>query len=713
MGLSRVLSAVGGWSHAHRRAVIVGWLGVVVALGVGAGTLHGVMTTTFSVSGTQSQKALDLLAARFPGAGGADARIVFAAPAGRSLAEPRYRGVIGPTVALARQVPQTLPSPTAFRSSLTLSHDHRIAFADLHFVVPAAQLAPATRAALRRVAAPARRAGLTVAFSGAVLTSAGHIPETAELIGVVVAIIVLLVGFGSLMTAVLPIATALVGVAIGVFGVALASGFTSLNTTTPTLATMLGLAVGIDYAVFIVARHRQQVRDGMPIPESVATAVATAGSAVAVAGTTVLVALLGMLVIGIPFLDQMGIAAAATVAVAVLVAVTLVPALLGFVGARVATGRGSAGSRRWPGRLTRHPAPPMAAVVVGLLLVCGPAVHMSLALPGDDTAPRGSDQRQAFDLLARGFGPGVNGPLLVVGRASRSSDPERALRAAADAVRRLPGVEAVSAPVFNATGRLAVITVIPSTGPDAPRTRALVALVRRRATGAERRFAINGYVTGPTALNIDTSAKIAAALPAFVAIVVSLAMLLLLAAFRSIVIPLTAVAGFLLTIGATLGVATWVYQDGHLVGALGTGRSSPVISFLPVLVIAVLFGLGMDYEIFLVSRIREAHDRGRSAADAIVDGVSASARVITCAALIMTAVFAGFLSADTLTVKALAVTLAFGILVDAFLIRMTFVPAVLARLADASWWLPRALDRRLPRIDLEGGSSAAPPSNAT
>jgi RND superfamily putative drug exporter len=690
--------------------VVIGWIAALALMAFAAASLHKPTSDAFNVPGTESQQALDLLDAKFPGAGGATARLVFAAPAGHTLNESRYRQVVQPTVELAQRVPQSVASGQAFKSTLTLSRDHRIAFADLHFLVPVDQLKDSTKAALDRVADPARRAGLEVEFSGGVTSSTSNSESKTEVIGLVVAFVILLVAFGTARAAVLPLVTALVGVALGMLGISAVSGLTTLNSTAPTLATMLGLAVGIDYSLFIVSRHRQQLIDGMAPGDSIALAVGTAGSAVCFAGLTVIIALVGVLVVGIPFLSVMGLAAAGTVLVQVVGALTLLPALLSFAGPRIAAGRHvqreNPMGARWARLVTRRPVITIVAVTALLGAIAIPAIQMRTGLPADNSKPKNSTEYRSYQLLAKGFGPGFAGPLLIVGDASSNPNPKQAITAAVNALGKLPNVAAVSPPAFNRDGKVAVVTVAPRSGPDSQETVDLVSQIRSRARQAAERYGIRGYVTGTTALNIDTSSKISAGLPVFLIVIVGLAMVLLALAFRSVAVPIKAVAGFLLTIASALGITTLVFQQGHGAGLLGVDSTSPIVSFLPVLLISILFGLAMDYEVFLVSRIRESYVEGDQPLPAIINGFRASARVVTAAALIMFSVFTAFIAGDNIVVKSIAFALAFGVLADAFLVRMTLVPAVLALLRDTAWKLPKRLDRHVPNLDIEGKALA-------
>jgi RND superfamily putative drug exporter len=688
--------------------VLALWIAVLVLLAIGAGALKGKTSNAFSVPGTESQRALNLLAKKFPGTGGATARIVVAAPAGHTLSEPQYRRLIAPTVALARRVPQTVTTPAAFRKSVTVSRDGRIAFADLAFAVSVDKLKESTKSALERVAGPARRAGLQVEFSGGVVSTGSGKQSSSEVLGLAAAFIVLMVTFGALLAAGLPLVTAIVGVAIGLLGIEALTGLVKLNSTAPTLALMLGLAVGIDYALFIVSRHRQQLAERLDPEESVARAVGTAGSAVAFAGLTVVIALAGLTVVGIPFLSVMGLAAAGTIVIAVLIALTLLPALLGFAGSRAGKGKtpratGDTMGTRWVRVATRRPWLSIAGVIVVLGVIALPALHLRLGLPDAGTKPKSDTERRAYDLLTRGFGPGFNGPLTgVVDVSKRPSARGRAEAVAAKQLATFPDVAAVSTPITNRTGDVFIIRVTPKSGPSSAATKKLVSLLRSRADEVRKRFEVDGLVTGTTAINIDTSDKLSAALPVYLVVVVGLALLLLLLVFRSLAIPVTAVAGFLLTIAAAMGIVVFVFQQGHLAGVFGVQNTSPVISFLPITMIAILFGLAMDYQVFLVSRMREAYVHGSDPQRAVISGFSASARVVTAAAIIMICVFGSFIFGPEPTIKSIGLALAFGVFADAFLVRMTLVPAILILLGHSAWKLPSALGRALPNVDIEG-----------
>jgi len=682
-----------------------------VAMGVGAATLKGQTSDVFNVPGTESQRAIDLLNQKFPGTGGASARVVFAAPAGHTLDEARYRKLLSPTVALARKVPQAV-APARFASHPRVSSDRKVAFADLSFAVPLPKITDQTKAALERVASPARAAGLTVEFSGGVISTGGKAGASSELVGIVVALVVLLVMFGAFLPALLPLVSAGVGVAIATLGIQALSGLTTLSSSAPALASMLGLAVGIDYALFIASRYRQYAADGLQPHHAAGRAAGTAGSAIVFAGITVVAALGGLLVTGLPFLSVMGLAAAATVLIQVAIALTLLPALLGFAGRRATKGKQFAAARenmgaRWGRAVTRRPWLALIGVVAVLGTVALPLTHMHLGLPGAESQSQTTTERRAYDLLGRGFGAGFNGPLTVVVNARGNAKVHAIAQDVSSRLRAFKDVATTSAPAMNKTGDVAIVSVTPKSGPASEATRRLVAAIRKAAAPAEQKYGVAALVTGTTALNIDVSNKLSSALPVMLVLIVVLALLLLMLVFRSVLVPVKAVAGFLLTIGSALGLLIFVFQDGHLGNLIGIDTTSPLISFLPVIMVAILFGLAMDYQVFLVTRIRESYIHEGGATDSIVSGFRGSARVVTAAAIIMISVFSSFIFGGDAVIKSIGLGLAFGVFADAFLVRMTFVPAVLALLGDRAWKLPHALERLLPNVDIEGESLKA------
>jgi putative drug exporter of the RND superfamily len=709
------LYRLGGWAFDHRRKVLVGWVVALALVVASAAAFSGQTVNKFEVPGTESQQAQDLLREKYPGAGGAAARMVFAAPKGERLTDPENRAAVMASVERAKKADEVSLVVDPYQAK-AIAPDGRIGFADVVYPVPADEIDEHARDELEATARPAEAGGLQVEFGGNLVTEESE--HGSEGTGMLVAFIVLAITLSSLLAAGLPLLTALIGVSIGVGGLTALSGAIELSDTAPILATMLGLAVGIDYALFILSRHRQNMGDGLEPREAAAQATGTAGSAVVFAGATVIIALVGLTVVNIPFLTVMGLAAAGTVAIAVLIAVTLLPALLGFAGGRLGrlnrvlayrprrerrAGRETA-SVRWARFVTGRPVPVLLTGLVILGVVAVPALHMKLGLPDGGSRPESTTERRSYDLLTEGFGPGFNGPLTVVVDAPELPRHLQAELASGvkEEVEGFPGVAAVADPAQNERGDVTILSVTPTGSPASDETRDLVSLMREEADRIPERFGIEAYVTGTTALNIDTADRLAAALPKYIVVVVGLALLLLMVVFRSVLVPIKAAAGFLLSIAASTGLVVWVFQDGNLSDLFSVAQAGPIVSFLPILLIGILFGLAMDYEVFLVSRIREAYVRSGDPREAIVTGFGQSGRVVTAAAIIMVAVFGAFLLDPDPVIKSIGLSLAFGVLADAFIVRLTLVPAVMALLGRSAWKLPRRMERALPDVDIEG-----------
>ncbi|MFJ8168079.1 MMPL family transporter [Streptomyces sp. NPDC094473] len=701
-----LLYRLGRLSFRRRGRVLALWLLLLALLGGGAAAFSGPTTSKFSIPGTESQRALDSLAREFPQAGGATGTIVVVAPEGGKLTP----AAVAPVTEEAADVPGVLAAVDPFVSK-AVSQDGRYALIQVQFASGADGITDAQREAFGEAGASA--SGLRVEHGGEIMRGVPEIGST-EIIGVAVAALVLVLTFGSLVAAGMTLLNALVGVAAGMAGLFALSSTVELTSTAPILALMLGLAVGIDYALFITSRYRHYLLEGMDGEEAAGRAAGTAGSAVVFAGATVVIALAGLAVAGVPFLTVMGLAAAATVALAVLVSLTLLPAVLGFAGARVLPRKQRSRDRtpasapaeaeagfgfRWGRIVARLRVPVLVLGVVGLGALALPVQDMRLALPDASTEAVGSPNREAYDLTTEGFGEGFNGRLVAV----VSGDTARATGAAAKETAALitdtDGVLAVAAPQMNEKGTTALLAVIPETGPTAAATEDTVNEIRDRV--ADVRGATVS-LTGATAVGIDVSEKLAAALPVYLLLVVGLSVLLLMLVFRSVLVPLKAALGFLLTIGATFGITVTIFQEGHLAELVGLDTPGPLVSFLPILLIGILFGLAMDYEVFLVSRMREDFVHGADARESVISGVGHNGRVVTAAAVIMTAVFGGFVFMPDPIIKSIGFALAIGVLVDAFVVRMTLVPAVMHLLGRAAWWLPRPVDRILPDLDIEG-----------
>ncbi|WP_432125922.1 MMPL family transporter [Streptomyces sp. bgisy082] len=710
--MATFLYKLGRSAFRRRRLVALLWVALLALAGVGAATAPAATSSSFSIPGTEAQRAFDLLEERFPGAGadGATARVVFKAPEGQKVTDPAHKAVVEETVAALKSGSDQIVSVADPYTARAVSQDASTAYVSVAYKVNAMELTDATREALKEAGHQAQGKGLTVEVGGDALQT---MPETGagEIVGVVIAGIVLVVTFGSLVAAGLPLLTAIIGVGIGVSSITALANVLDLGSTTSTLAMMIGLAVGIDYALFIVSRYRAELAEGRDKEEAAGRATGTAGSAVVFAGLTVVIALVGLAVVNIPMLTKMGFAAAGTVVIAVLIALTLIPALLGFAGDKVvgrkqrkgaASADGKAGKEekpnggtRWARFVIRRPVLVLLVGVLGLGAIAVPAASLEMGLPDDGVKPVSTTERRAYDMLSDGFGPGFNGPLLVVVDGDRAVADETV-----SAIKKLEGWAAVTPATPNKAGDAAMITVVPKDRPSSAATENLVHDIRD-ATGDDV------LVTGATAMNIDFSQKMNDALVPYLALVVGLAFLLLTLVFRSVLVPLKAALGFLLSVVAALGAVVAVFQWGWLGSLFGVEQTGPIMSMMPIFMVGVVFGLAMDYEVFLVTRMREAYVHGERPGEAIVTGFRHSARVVTAAAVIMIAVFSGFIGMTDQMIKMIGFGLAVAVLFDAFVVRMAIVPAVLALLGHKAWWLPKWLDRALPNVDVEGEGLAA------
>ena len=727
--MAAFLYRVGRLMFRRRWYVAFAWvavLGGVVAVGLRA---PAAPPDNNSIPGAEFQKANELIQQKFhANPNGASAQIVVVASHGQKITAARYQPVISEVVAKAARSPQVASWDSPLQTH-RVSRDGSTAIADINYSVVSDSLTTATTNALRNAAQLGRNAGLTVEIGGDALSPAAS--DTAVIYSLAVDAVILVITFGALAAAGMPLLTAGIGVGLSLFGIIALSKALDLSATTQSLALMLGLAVGIDYALFIVSRYREERARGRQPQEAAGVATGTAGSAVVFAGLTVIIALAGLAVIGIPTATKMGLAAAATVAVAVLVALTLIPALLGFwsnavlpravrkaarprgargdgQSPRVQGGsggdrspRGNMGSR-WAGFVLRYPLPLLLLAAAGLGVIALPALHMRLGEAGNAILPASSTERRAYDDISRAFGPGYNGQLTLVVTTNGAASPKVAASEVASKIRDMPGIVSVSPAQFDAAGDTAIIQAIPATAPDAQQTTTLINTIRADRPSIKAATGASYLVTGLTAANIDIAAKVGSALVPYLLTIVGLAFLLLLVVFRSVLVPLKATAGFVLSVLAGLGALTAVFQWGWLGTILGVPATGPIQSMMPIFLIGISFGLAMDYQVFLVTRIREAHAHGEEPRPAVVSGFSHSARLVTAAALIMISVFAGFISNADILVKEIGFGLATAVLLDAFIVRLTIVPAVLALLGKAAWWFPRWLERVVPRLDVEG-----------
>ena len=718
--MSTYLYRLARWCYGHRRLVLAGWLMVAAVVITLSAVGHGSENNNITIPGTESQNVVNLLKAKIPAFAGAQTQVVFAAGGQQRVTSPAGEQAIDAAIRQLEKVPQVarVTNPIATKS---ISPDGKVALATLLWNVPAANVQDASLADVQAADAPAARAGLQVAYGGAVYPDWNpKVTETPELIGIIIAFAILLITFASVIAGLLPILSALIGVVITVTGISALAAVFSIATVSTTVAIMLGLSTGIDYGLYILSRHRSQLLAGLPLEESVAIAVGKAGSSVVFAGATVIVALAGLSVVGIPFLMTMGLVAAAAVAISVLIALTLLPALLGFAGKRVTrfigsrrktgrVGHGERAARRsaehpettwgaaWGRLVTRFRVPVLVGGLILGALIALPALKIDLGLPSSASLPTSNTARQAYDLVSDHFGPGYNGALLVV------AEPVTSAKQVAGITSRLakvPGVVSAKPSAFQ--NQTAVIQVIPSTGPTASATTSLVNQIRSERAQLAGQPGVNLLVGGTTASNIDVSTKLADALPVFLIVVAGLAFILLTFAFRTILVPIKSVLGFLLSVAAALGAEVAVFQWGWLNGLLGVSQSSVTLSYLPTILVAIIFGLSSDYEVFVVSRIKEEFTRTGDASGAVERGTGVSVRVVSAAATIMFTIFCAFMTLKLVQVKPIALSFAVGVAVDAFLVRLTLVPAVMAIVGKNFWYHPKWFSRRVPDPDIEG-----------
>ena len=711
-----MLEKIARFSYRRRWLMVIIWIAALVGFNVLQATAGGDYSTDFSLPGTDSQEAFDLLNDKFPQVAGDTADIVFKAEQG--VEDPEVKEAMESLFAELSEVDRVvaIQSPYSPEGAQQISPDGTIAFATMRFEFVEGEAVPIeVGKEIVKIAKGVDVDGLTVEPGGSVVMfSEFQEPGGAEGIGVLFAIIILLIAFGSVLAMGLPIGTALFGIGIGLSLVMLIANFASVPEFTPQLASMIGIGVGIDYALFIVTRYRSHLHEGMEPEQATMIAIMTSGKAVLFAGTTVVVSLLGILLMGFAFVEGLAIGGAATVAVTMLASITLLPALIGFVGKNIDrwklkwfhgtdTGEKRA-AYKWSRWIQKHS---WIAAIGGLVILIVMSIPLFSLRLGFADASAGSPERssrRAYDLLSEGFGPGFNGPLLLATEVG-SPDDLAALEEVGAALSETDGVAAVTPPQPNEAGDAAVMTVFPTTSPQDEETNELVKTIRSDVI-PEVSPDHDIFVGGLTASVEDFATANSERLPLLISVVILLSFLLLVVVFRSIVVPIKAALMNLLSISAAYGAIVAVFQWGWLKEQIGIETSGPIEAWVPMMLFTILFGLSMDYEIFLLSRIREEYVRTKNNYEAVANGLAATARVITAAAAIMVTLFLVFMFAfDERAIKLFGMGLAVAIFVDATLVRMVLVPATMELLGEANWWLPKWLDRILPRFNVEGEHS--------
>ena len=731
--MNMLLERLGAFSARRWWIVIIGWVVILGGLLIAHHATGGEYVNDYTVAGSDSALGKDLLSSTFPQQGGYAGQIVFHAKSGTVTTQ---ENAVNQSVSNVSKLPYVIKavSPFASSSSGLVSKDGTIAYSTVSWNKNPNSLDESYLDQLNQAVAPATKAGLQVEYGAGAgqIGNASH-DLTSEVIGLACALLLLLFMFGSLIAAAIPLVSAIFSVLSGLSLLGVLSSVMTFPTTAPTIATLLGLGVAVDYGLFLVARHREQLDTGMDVVTSVAKSAGTSGAAIVVAGGTVVVSILGLYVSGVAFVGALGLAAAIVVALTMLAALTLVPAFMGVAGTNVRslasrlrarreglTAREQAAQTaaathdrhehsafaRWGKRVSSQPWPWAIASVLILVVLSIPLFSITLGQPDNGTNPTSESNRQAYDLISQGFGVGVNGPLVVVVKLPKesSADQQQLLSTMQQNVKSTSGVASVSPAQVNSAATTASFSVIPTTRPQATQTEQLVGQLRDVVLPKSH---VTSYVTGTTAGTVDFSERITSRIPWLILTVVAIAFVLLTLAFRSVVIAVKAAVFNLLSIGAAYGVIVAIFQWGWGASLIGLHTTLPIPAYVPMLVFAIVFGLSMDYEVFLLSRVHEAWVATGDAHRSVAIGIGSTARVITTAAAIMVVVFASFVLNVDPTVKMLAIGMAFAVLIDASLVRMILVPSVMSLLGEHAWWMPRWLEPIVPHLELEGSIEPA------
>ena len=709
-----MLERIARTSYRHRWVVLIAWIVTLVAAVSVGRAFAGDFATGGKLPNTESRRAFDLLESRFPAHAGDGGTIVFKAEQG--VTDPQVQAAMEAMFAKVAQVPGVtgVVSPYSNEGQNQISKDGTIAYAQVNTVdLNFNEWGPVSDG-VRAVRAEVNVPGLTVELGGDIFSD-GVKPPATEAFGLLAAVFILLVAFGSVLAMGLPIVTALFGIAIGIAVVELLANVMPVPDFTTQVAAMIAIGVGIDYALFIVTRYREFLKDGARPDVAVLRSINTAGRAVVFAGLTVVISLLGMFLMGVPFVRGLAVGCSAAVLLVMLGSITLLPALLGFVGLNIdrfglphrkkreaAAAQKESLWHRWARTVQRRPWPPFAGGLLILVLLAAPFFSLRLGMADAGNQPTTDTTRRAYDLLAEGFGPGFNGPLLVVADQQGGTSTRADVARLHDALTQVPGVAFVSPAIPNPAGDTAVIQVFPTSAPQDEATTKLIHHLRSDVVPAATKGTdMTVYVGGFTAASQDFADVLSSRLPLFIGAVLGLSFLLLLVVFRSIVVPLKAVIMNLLSIAAAYGVIVAVFQWGWLSDVFGVGKPGPIEAWAPMMLFAIVFGLSMDYEVFLLSRIKEEYDRTGDNGQAVADGLASTARVITAAAAIMICVFGSFVLGDQRQIKLIGLGLAAAVFIDATLVRMVLVPATMELLGDRNWWFPKWLDRIVPRVSIE------------
>ena len=710
------LYAIGRFCSRHHWPVIAAWIVAAIALLAISQAAGSKTSENLTLPGTDSTTATELLEDNLPEQAYGSNPLVFEAPQGK-LSEAKYATPIGETVKRLNQLGEvnSAVSPLSPQGARFLSEDGSVGYIPVVLNVGPGEIDEEQAERILDAAEPAERAGLEVAVGSYVGQQLSNPEtETSEAIGLAAAVVILLLAFGTATAMMLPIVSAVLGLACALSIIRLLEHVLEVPGVASTLATMIGLGVGIDYALFIVTRHKLQLGEGMELRESIARATATAGGAVVFAGFTVVIALCSLAFAGIPLVSTLGFTAAVAVLVAVTAATTLLPAMLGALGPRIDSLRVKLGKthpddkephgwRRWAERVSARPGTATAVSMLVLVVLALPVLQLDLGQNDISALPKETTSRQAYDALNKGFGPGVNGPLLIASEFTSPAEAKQVLPGLQKAIDGAADVEAVGEPTLDKQGTVAVFTVLSESEPWADETVDLVEGLRETTIPAALKGTeASAYVGGQTAGYIDLATQIADKLPLMIAIVVALSFFVLLIAFRSLLVPIKAAAMNLISVAAAYGIVTAVFQLGWGSSLIGLDHAIPIVSFVPLLMFAILFGLSMDYEVFLLTQMKEHFKETGDAKRAVIEGLANTGRVITSAAAIMVCVFTSFVLNGDPVVKEFGVGLAVAIAIDSTLVRCLLVPAVMVLLGERAWWLPRWMDRVIPHVSIEG-----------